>query len=273
MDENNRNSFNSIMLDVLKTFDAFCTANGLDYFAAGGTALGAVRHKGFIPWDDDIDVYMPRKDYERFLSLRSELPEPYKVLALGDKDFIYPYAKMFDASTELVEYEDYPNCKIGVFVDVFPIDESEPYNERVARRKERFTLLYNYFRKTYMKRDLKTLRMLFEKRYFKSLLIVLACEPVKRLIRKRFLDFCKEWSNEKGDCYLYHGCTYELRKEIYPKKWFSSYRYGPFEDINIRLSDETDAYLTQLFGDYMTPPPEEKRASGHSHFYLNLHKS
>lgn len=270
MDENSRNRYNRIMLDVFKAFDAFCTAKGLDYFAAGGTALGAVRHKGFIPWDDDIDVYMLRKDYERFLSLRSELPEPYKVLALGDKGCIYPFAKMYDGTTKLVEVESFPECRIGVFIDIFPLDEVSGSFEEIAARHDRDRVYYDDFIRAQRKFSLASCRKWLDKGMHKTIFYSLLPAFLKRRQIKKFLAMHEVWKNEKGDRLKVHFCVYTAERETYEKEWFTSWHYVPFEDTQIRICDHYDEYLTRLFGDYMTPPPPEKRTPHHNTYSLEL---
>ena len=112
------------LLTALQWFHHFCSEHNLRYYAVGGTCLGAVRHKGFIPWDDDIDVGMPRKDYKKFLELTSAIQdnELYKVEYLPSKHgFTYPYCKLYDIGTTLIENSRY-KIKRGIYIDVFPLD-------------------------------------------------------------------------------------------------------------------------------------------------------
>ena len=111
----------SIELNILKDIHTFCEMNNLTYYLCGGTLLGAVRHRGFIPWDDDIDIFMPRVDYDRFLTEYAS--KQYTVLCHKNTQGYYlPFAKVVDKSTRIEEtlVKSIPNC--GVYVDVFPID-------------------------------------------------------------------------------------------------------------------------------------------------------
>ena len=113
----------SRLLSMAKVFHAFCVENGLQYYMLGGTMLGAVRHKGFIPWDDDMDFGMPRKDYDRFLKLAEEkLPAPFEVTCYKNvaKTPIH-YAKQIDGSATLVE-DSYHDFVEGLYIDIFPLD-------------------------------------------------------------------------------------------------------------------------------------------------------
>ena len=112
-----------IQIGILKHLDAFCKENNLTYFMCGGTLLGAVRHKGFIPWDDDIDIMMKREDYDKLIALYPKNDNSnFKLFSYElDKSFPYPFAKMDDCRT-IFEEEINDSYKIGVNIDIFPID-------------------------------------------------------------------------------------------------------------------------------------------------------
>ena len=128
-----------IALDVLIYLDKVCSKYGLKYFIVDGTLLGAVRHKGFIPWDDDIDVWMPRADYDRLADvIRQDGEKKYKFCTpQNTKKFIYPFGKLIDVRTGLLD-DTSAKCEIGVHIDVFPYDglpgDSEPEYRKFAKR-------------------------------------------------------------------------------------------------------------------------------------------
>ncbi len=129
------------LLSSMDYFHNFCEENNLTYFIISGTLLGAVRHKGFIPWDDDIDVFMPRKDYNKLLSLHKNIQKPYALKHLiNDKDYIYPCAKLVNNDL-IIEEESYIRFPIGVAVDVFPLDFTF---ETTFLRKIQFFFAYMY---------------------------------------------------------------------------------------------------------------------------------
>lgn len=112
-----------IELQILNYIDEVCKDNKLRYYLLGGTLLGAIRHGGFIPWDDDIDIIMPRNDYDTLLSIINETNNKYKVLAYKyKKEYYYPFAKIVDSSTMVVESNTIATNNMGVWVDIFPID-------------------------------------------------------------------------------------------------------------------------------------------------------
>ena len=277
MDEVVSKLYKEKLVETLKAFDEFCTVNGLNYYACSGTAIGAVRHKGFIPWDDDIDVYMLRSDYDKLIEMRSKLSgNHFRIVELGDEGYNYSFAKFYDTNTTLVEVEEYPTCCIGVYVDIFALDEVSGQIEQVNKKKEEYEKLLKQYQLTYRTPKLYwILANIFHLnfRYLWETLYPRYCSKKKKVyIRKKFIDFEMSWRKEKGEKLFFHHAIYKTEKEIFEKDWFRSYIYMPFENYKVRLNTEYDKYLTRLFGDYMTPPPEEKRVPHHPHFYLNLNE-
>ena len=265
----------SKLVDALRAFDGFCNENDLGYYACSGTALGAVRHQGFIPWDDDIDVFMLRPDFERLMELAPRLESThYRIAALGDEGYIYPFAKFYDTDTTLIEYSEYPDCLIGVYVDIFPLDEVSSDIEEVRKQKETYERLFADFLYTFRRLDFGwfayNLKRLTFRELFRSLSICFGSERRKEAVRNRFISYERDWSKEQGPVLYTHHAIYRLENELFAKPVFSEYEYLPFEDYKVRVNTRYDEYLSQLFGDYMTPPPEDKRVSTHHHFYLNL---
>lgn len=263
------------LVEIMAGFDAFCSANGYSYFACSGTAIGAVRHHGFIPWDDDIDVYMPREDYDRLMANRQVLNgSNYAIKTLGDDGYIYAFAKFYDVNTTLVELKRFPTCVIGVYIDIFPLDEVSGTFTEIQRKKNLYDKYYTAFQDTYRKFCLKDfiyfLYHIRGKRCMELLQIPFMSDITKKKVREKFLRFEQEWAKDKGDKVMAHSCVYSLEKELFPKDWFTGYQLYDFENIKIRLTTNNDQYLTKLFGDYMTPPPMKKRISTHAHYYLNL---
>ena len=129
--------WNAVINGVLRQFIAICKDNHLTYFCCGGTAIGAVRHQGMIPWDDDVDVFMPRPDYDRFVQIASkQLPEGLELVTPNSKsDYPLFFVKLCDARTTLQEEQDVP-CVYGLYIDIFPIDGA-PDDIEAARAMER----------------------------------------------------------------------------------------------------------------------------------------
>ena len=248
----------AIAYDILVDVADFCERNRLQYSLACGTALGAIRHGGFIPWDDDVDICMPRPDYERFLDMY--ISERY---ALYDtryqKNYPYPFAKVCDPRTVLIDDIEDP-CKFGVYIDVFPID-GLPDGELQQKK--------------YMKKLGRMLRVLSWKRMLKDKkmdilhkLILLAAKSVLHIVPIRFLlqnleRTVQKYSYTKSDYVGHVVSPAPWGSDIKPKVVFENPVRHVFEDREFFVPGDADKYLTLEYGDYMQLPPEEKRVAKH----------
>lgn len=260
------------LLVIMKWFHELCEKENLKYYAIGGTALGAVRHNGFIPWDDDLDVGMPRKDYERLKELSCKINHQSDfILEFPDnkKDFVYPYGKIYDTKTTLVESTRY-KTKRGIFIDVFPIDgvgnTLEESMETFKKVDKKINLLCT--RICALRKDRK---------WYKNIAILLSrCVPDFLLgslkIIKEIDSMCK--LKDYDECeYVANYCGNWHEKEIIKKEWVENPVLCKFEDIQIYIPEDADAYLKRVYGDYMKLPPEEKRVTHHDFLHLDLDKS
>ena len=242
-------------LGLLKELGAFCNAHGLQYFLIGGSALGAVRHGGFIPWDDDVDVGMPREDYESFCQSYAD-GDTFKLSLLGKTEgYFNPFAKLCDARTK---YEEPTSKSIsqGVFIDVFPIDyvcESQAAIKRAMVRKR----LYNYAFTTRLDAQKyrneaipkRILRRAMSKAYAMRDPVA-ASEAVASSIASaeptsRAMNIWGAWNE----------------REVMDAEWFGEGAPFRFEDMDCPIPSEWDRYLSRLYGDYMSPP----KSPPHSH--------
>lgn len=261
---------------ILKVFNytvAFLERHDMRYVACGGTVLGAVRHKDFIPWDDDIDIYMPRADYERLLLLKDEAQrDGYDILSLNDDGYNLPFAKMSDCSTTLWELEEFP-LVIGIYVDIFPLDNfscSDAQLTAIQRRSQK--KFYNYLKSI---SNIRTRAMFCDllkgdASQFAYKLQVLLTRPFSNILKRRFLDYQRWYSSQDGDKTV---CVTQWAGRIFKREWFEDVIDYPFGNITVKIPRDYDAYLTCLYGDYMTPPPVEKQVSEHNHYYLDFDKS
>ena len=259
-------------LDIVKAVINLCEKHGLKYYMLGGTMLGAIRHGGFIPWDDDIDLGMFREDYEKFLELATELPAHLKVVNYRNTpSYQYYITRVLDAETKVIEERiGNDNKYTNASIDIFPIDGA-PNNEAL-RKIYFFRVLYHRALMSLCYKD-SIDRKRSRGGAEKILLWVMERLPVEKittpykqkckidkLLRKQKINGAKYIGNIMG--------AYRTR-EIVPAEFYGSGKMYPFEDIELRGMDMADEYLKWTYGDYMKLPPEEKRKT---HFkILEIH--
>ncbi|WP_448779044.1 LicD family protein [Bacteroides congonensis] len=251
------------ILKNLSAIDKVCKEHNLRYYIMAGTMLGAVRHKGFIPWDDDLDIGMPRADYDLLMSNAKEwLPKPYEaVCAENDKEYPLPFAKIQDADTTLIERMHLKYLG-GVYIDVFPLDgvPEKRMRQRMHFAKYEFykRVLYLIHRDPYKhgKGPSSWIPLLCRKLY--------TLTEVQRKIRKVMTKY------DFDSCPLV--CDYDDgMKGIMPKEILGTPTPVLFEGEEVWGVQEYDAYLTRKYGDYMTIPKQSGQRQ-HNFHYLDLDK-
>ena len=269
--------WNAVIIDVLSAFIRICEAQGLRYFCAGGTAIGAVRHQGMIPWDDDIDVFMPRPDYDRFLRLAAQsMPEGYEVLSpYATKDYPMYFSKMCNARTTLLENERIP-CVFGLYIDIFPLDGACDDVETCYREKRRFKRLMNKLEAVSTHNSFGEYVGLLTKRRewgrFAVKTVAFCCRSwLRRWLLKQMDGIAYGHDYALSSRVVTYSGAYQ-RQEIYPKAWLETPQMFAFEGLMVNLPHDYDAYLRHFFGDYMTLPPVEQRASHHQKVFFDLDK-
>ena len=270
------NKLQECQLEILKAFIKVCKDNNLQYYLVGGTCLGAVRHKGFIPWDDDIDVGMPRKDYDKFITLQKEFKDPYFIQTYKtDDNYVYNYAKVRDSSTTFIENFFVLNeINHGVWIDVFPIDgmskeimPAPTFKKKVMYTWHQAWLMFPHSlkRKVTLKNAWKSIPL--------NLISFLFCFLNLKHYRNRMVDK-KVTKLNYDECKLvgnFFGTN--PTKEAMPKEIFEEGSMGVFEGIPVSLPKDPDKYLTLLFGDYMKLPPVEQQVGHHYDKGLSLEES
>ena len=259
------------LLETFKFVISFCEKHNLRYILCGGTLLGAIRHKGFIPWDDDIDIYLYREDYQKLFELKDEiLKQNYCLQSLDDDGYYLSFAKIINPRTTIWEKEKFPFLT-GTFIDIFPIDRFSTDNEQITKYHKKARRLFRRYQTTVSEITLKSLfRYLYLFRFI-ILFIALQTKFFKNTAEKykqRFLDFEKHVTDNKGtkcaSLTTAKGCVFRC-------EWFDRTIQGNFEDMQLKIPAGYDNYLTSLYGDYMTLPPVEKRVSVHEDLYINLY--
>ncbi|MDO4159117.1 MAG: LicD family protein [Prevotellaceae bacterium] len=248
----------SLQIAILDSIVGFCNANGINYSLAGGTLIGAVRHKGYIPWDDDIDLYMLREDYERFVRAYSDKGGRYEVMyPEKNKDYLYTFAKVVDNDTLMIE-DEAPDFRIGVYVDIFPVDYTpDDIDERKRLYKLKY-LLYKIRRCKMSKTNYLSSRLAFL--FYKYLPIPLSL--INALNNKYIL-------KRKPSATLCDMTNPGLPpKAVFPVEAMKSFVDVTFEGKTYKAMAGYHTYMSNLYGDYMKIPPVEQRIQHHFKAYV-----
>ena len=252
------------ILEILKIFKVICEKHHLRYFMVGGTMLGAARHKGFIPWDDDLDVGMPRRDYEKFLRIvKKELPDGYDFLNYKmTSDYHRYFSRIVDKKVEIYNASNTKEIIENAWLDIFPYDGMP--KGKVAQ-KIHFWYLTGW-RLLYHAScfdELVNLKRPGRPAYQQAIINFLYVTKLgRRLNTKRIM-----WHIERGlrkydydhsDTLVSFFGAYVTR-EIIPKSMLGKLPYYPFEDIRLRGAEHADAFLTHFYGDWRKPPADGQK--------------
>lgn len=270
----NLSEIQKVLLYTFKAFTTLCKKYNIKYYAAFGTALGAIRHHGFIPWDDDIDVYIPRNDYNKFIELKNQIGDDYKIIDIQDDKYFMYFAKFINNKTTIWEKEELPFV-YGVFIDIFPIDfYNEDQKEDIRHKNIEFSNIYKKFFKAQRNNTLKYCWKCIKNFSFikliKTIETIIIYHPNKKLYKSKLEKLISYFANIKGN-YL---CRYSPdidESSIYPINWFAEGVEFPFEDTTIILPKYYDLYLKKEFGNYMKLPKKEKQVSNHDMYFIDLH--
>ncbi len=259
-----------IEMQIMEKVDSICKEHNIKYTLMAGSAIGAVRHHGFIPWDDDIDIMMLREDYNKLKEIfeNNEYEDLKYMSCETQQDFPYPFAKVISTKTSAKEIGIKKPKDYGLFIDIFPVDKV-PENEIERNRflnKVRFWYKL-YFVKIYEHQISTNKLKLFVKRA-----ISLILKPISlRKVVLKLDNLSKENNNKESYLYAVICDNNTLNKKIvYPREMYSNVSDVDFENKKILLMDEYNEYLTNEFGDYMKLPPEEKRKTNHNWEYIKM---
>lgn len=247
---NSAKEIHSILLGIAKEFHLICEKHNIPYYMVAGTMLGAIRHKGFIPWDDDMDFGVPRKYIKELISaLKNELPNNYSVITpLDDYGVVNEIIKITDNRTIVAEVgkEHIPN-RMGIFIDVFPLDRSNDNWTRLSRNKLISIMLCINNLRYYPSSGL-----MFKILRFVNLLIP----------RSMYFKLLSRIIPNKGNYISCYSGAYG-QKDTISAKYYGNPKLYRFETISLYGVELPKEYLRSLYGDYMQLPPEDKR-----HFHL-----
>ena len=260
-------------LEILLYFKDFCDEHKLKFFLCGGSCIGAIRHKGFIPWDDDIDMFMPRNDYERLEELWNKYADTQKYSCCrSNKDINYkhPMTTIRDNNTTFIrDYQAGLDVNHGVRIDIIPYDGC-PESKIKRLIQIGWAFVFHLFN-----------REATSSTHFKY--IGKIGEIILRIIKNKDTRY-KIWKYAEGQMtkypinkdtkYVTDLCSYfRFIKIRYPKEYFDDIIYREFEGHQMPIPIGYDGYLKMAFGDYMELPPEEEREPKHEAVYIDLENS
>ena len=248
-------------LKILEYVHNVCEKQGYRYYLAYGTLIGAIRHKGFIPWDDDIDIVMPRDDYEKLQSyLLKNKDENFEVMTyLNNKNYVYPFMKVIDKRTYLVEEDVRLEQNMGVYIDIFPLDGHEEDKE-----------FRNKMTKLIKKRQLScyTFKGIVNKNSLINTLIRYICiflfyfSSTNRYIKK--IDELAKSRKISESKYIDYIVLKDIKSPNIKREWYNESIDVEFNGRLFKVPKNYHEILTADYGDYMQLPPEEQRVTHHS---------
>lgn len=254
-----------LSLEILLFVDRFCRDNNIQYFLTFGTLIGAIRHKGMIPWDDDIDIMMPRDDYNSFVRLM--IAQNGKTIFQincfeTDPDFYLPWARVCNNTTILLNRPHRIEKDLGVWIDVFPIDNAprsnirdEWYKEYLRRRAKVYYTIPTPFERFSFKKQILTIDFIWRLFY-----------GVRNFVKYRdaLVDWIIQYNYVDCDEMMIPVTVYGMRC-VFPKAVFERAIEVVFENHKLMAPVGYDVFLRIVYGDYMKLPPEDNRESCH-HF-------
>lgn len=263
------NDLQAKQIDLLKKFIDICKKNNLTWFCVCGTALGAEKYGGFIPWDDDIDVALPREDYEVFLKIaQAELPDYIFIQNYRtDKSFPHVFTKMRNSNTTLIEEGmAHLDMNHGIYIDIFPLDgypKTAKGRERLRKKKK----FLNWQIYSALKNNCN-LRMKLRNSFFRFL----GYHKRTSHSLKKLDGVISQYKIDESDIWCNHG-NWQGELEYAHKAQYGKGKVVFFEGVEVIVPEQIDAYLTQKYGDWRSDPPLEKQKSHHYIKILDTTKS
>ena len=248
----------SIMIKILNSIDKCCRENNIKYSLCWGTMIGAIRHRGFIPWDDDIDIMMPREDYNRFIKVYND--SAYGIYSPKlTKNCVQIITKIYDKKT-YTYFNNLSKCLFGVWVSIFPYDNVPDENLKQWERRRNFWVnIYHIKIANYLQTDSLMRRL------------------VKFILKIPLLPFSSSWIyNHVERCLAAFNGQKTQRVCVLYARYFTDFRYFPhnlfdefmdvdFENIKTSIIKGYDEFLNLTYGDYMQLPPESMRVPEHNY--------
>jgi len=245
-----------MQLDILNDIDIYCTQNNLRYFLAYGTLLGAVRHKGYIPWDDDIDIHMLRPDYEQFITHYNNRSSNYRVIENRlDSNYTQTFAKVHDSRTQVTETKFNYGGTFGVYIDIFPLDtiESPEQIKKIGCYRRLLDSKAAVIGRNHT--QLQNISYLIKKLLLLPFSRKKILQKINRLIVKG--------AQNPDATHLCSFCSYTAQHEQFPRSMFQESILLEFEHRQYPAPRDYNSYLQAKYGNYMQLPPKEQQVTHH----------
>lgn len=262
--------FQSELLVLLKEFIKICEKYNLRWWIDSGSLIGTLRHNGFIPWDDDLDVAMPRPDYEKLWSLRDEVNKNgrFLICRTGEKkNYHHRVMQLVDTNTTFIHTRSaHEDIEHGVYIDVLPIDGRAP--TKLGFLNQAFNAsLYSIYNIQCLPEynDGKTVGTIV-----KIALAIIQNKHLRYKIWKHCEKRMTRWDFDKTEYVCQICCDTRTMRTPFKSEWVRSVKKHQFEDIEVNIPIGADLFLRQYFGDYMQLPPEEKRHPVHNTVLIDL---
>lgn len=268
--ENEIRKIQKVELESLKVFIKICKQLDIDFMLYGGTLLGAIKYKGFVPWDDDLDIALMRKDYDKLIELGPALlPKEYEIQHPSiNKITPFPYIKFRRKDTMLVEYHLHKlNINHGIYFDIYPIDNIPDDDELMKKQSEDFqsiVRLFSYRQIKYISRPVNSIKDFIKAVVKNAIYLILRCIPHKWFVRKMYrimTKYNKITTKRQGN--YFHPKPDNYFDGIYPLIEIS------FEGFSLKIPQGYEINLFNRYGDISKLPPEEERF-GHKAYILKF---
>lgn len=258
-----------VELEIMDVIHQVCVENNLKYVLAYGTLIGAVRHQGFIPWDDDIDIMMPRQDYDKLIQIwQKKAPEGYILQTYEtNPDYTNNFAKVRKDGTTFLqdEYETTKSYHRGIFVDIFPMDKVP--NKSILRKIQYMACAVNLLYTRGFKSGREGIHGTIET-------LLLKCDSKKYLKRRLIAEkLMRYWNKKEGNLNLLSACTIEWCKIFYPADLFEQRLSMDFCGRHYYVTRRYDEVLRMEYGDYMKLPPVEERIWKHHPIIIDFERN
>lgn len=263
-EETNLRKLQKIELEILKKTIALCEAYGLRYYLLGGTFLGAVRHQGFIPWDDDIDIGMPRPDFERFCKLAEQaFQKPYGFVSFrNNAEHIYFHPRIYDYNSKVIDRSGVKEKETFAWIDIFPLD-GMPSGKRMRKlhglRLLFLRMLFMYSQFDDIVNVKNTNRVWYEKLLIALGKVIKFDKILNKRKRMEAIDKALRVYDFDSSAYVGNFMGAYKMKEIFPKRCYQDISLYNFEGLKLPAPKCYDFVLKQMYGDYMTPPEKDQQ--------------